>query len=115
MHLCNRLLHDYRGATLSGLWRTSRTLRAESGTRSRRSNTAGAATSFHQIESNLYERQGKGLTNFSRTHLRLRCFVVIDLKIEEFKPEFVSGVVLCTGQRSTRQTTFDEPAASIVF
>jgi predicted nuclease of restriction endonuclease-like (RecB) superfamily len=117
----------------------------------------------HQIESNLYERQGKALTNFSRTlpaaqselaqqlikdpysfdflalgpdllerdlerglldhlrslilelgkgfafvgsqyrldvggqdfyldllfyHLRLRCFVVIDLKIEEFKPEF---------------------------
>ncbi len=118
---------------------------------------------IHQIESNLYERQGKALTNFSRTlpavqselaqqlikdpysfdflalgpdllerdlergllehlrslilelgkgfafvgsqyrldvggqdfyldllfyHLRLRCFVVIDLKIEEFKPEF---------------------------
>jgi predicted nuclease of restriction endonuclease-like (RecB) superfamily len=117
----------------------------------------------HHIESNLYERQGKALTNFSRTlpaaqselaqqlikdpysfdflalgpdllerdlergllehlrslilelgkgfafvgsqyrldvggqdfyldllfyHLRLRCFVVIDLKIEEFKPEF---------------------------
>jgi predicted nuclease of restriction endonuclease-like (RecB) superfamily len=117
----------------------------------------------HQIESNLYERQGKALTNFSRTlpavqselaqqlikdpysfdfltlgpdlverdlergllehlrslilelgkgfafvgsqyrldvgdqdfyldllfyHLRLRCFVVIELKIEEFKPEF---------------------------
>jgi predicted nuclease of restriction endonuclease-like (RecB) superfamily len=117
----------------------------------------------HQIEGNLYERQGKALTNFSRTlppaqselaqqlikdpysfdfltfgadvlerdlergllehlrllilelgkgfafvgsqyhlsiadqdfyldllfyHLRLRCFVVIDLKIEEFKPEF---------------------------
>ena len=117
----------------------------------------------HQIESNLYERQGKALTNFSRTlpapqselaqqlikdpynfdflalgpdllerdlerglldhlrslilelgkgfafvgsqyhldvggqdfyldllfyHLRLRCFVVFDLKIEEFKPEF---------------------------
>jgi predicted nuclease of restriction endonuclease-like (RecB) superfamily len=118
---------------------------------------------IHQIESNLYERQGKALTNFSRAlpavqselaqqlikdpysfdflalgpdllerdlergllehlrslilelgkgfafvgsqyrldiggqdfyldllfyHLRLRCFVVIDLKIEEFKPEF---------------------------
>jgi predicted nuclease of restriction endonuclease-like (RecB) superfamily len=117
----------------------------------------------HQIESNLYERQGKALTNFSRTlpapqselaqqlikdpynfdflalspdllerdlerglldhlrslilelgkgfafvgsqyhldvggqdfyldllfyHLRLRCFVVFDLKIEEFEPEF---------------------------
>jgi predicted nuclease of restriction endonuclease-like (RecB) superfamily len=120
---------------------------------------------IHQIESNLYERQGKALTNFSRTlpavqselaqqlikdpysfdflalgpdllerdlergllehlrslilelgkgfafvgsqyrldvggqdfyldllfyHLRLRCFVVIDLKIEEFKPEFAA-------------------------
>ena len=97
----------------------------------------------HQIESGLYQRQGKALTNFGRTlpapqsdlaereleqgliehlrslilelgkgfafvgsqhhlevggqdyyldllfyHLRLRCFVVIELKIEEFKPEF---------------------------
>ena len=115
----------------------------------------GAGTALvHQIESNLYERQGNALTNFSRTlpaaqselaqqlikdpysfdflalgpdllerdlerglldhlrslilelgkgfafvgrqdfyldllfyHLRLRCFVVIDLKIEEFKPD----------------------------
>ena len=165
VHLCNRLLHDYRGGTSSGLWRTSRTLRAANGTRDSRSIEHGWSRNvlIHQIESNLYERQGKALTNFSRTlpavqselaqqlikdpysfdflalgpdllerdlerglleylrslilelgkgfafvgsqyrldvggqdfyldllfyHLRLRRFVVIDLKIEEFKPEF---------------------------
>jgi hypothetical protein len=45
VHLCNRLLHDYRGGTSSGLWRTSRTLRAANGTRGSRLNTVRAATS----------------------------------------------------------------------
>jgi len=66
----------------------------------------------HQIESDLYGRQGKAITNFPQTlpapqsdlanqllkdpyhldllfyHLHLRCYFVIDLKVEEFKPEF---------------------------
>jgi hypothetical protein len=35
-------------------------------------------------------------------HLRLRCFVVIDLKIEEFKPEFAGqNELLSFGDRRT--------------
>src|SRR3981081_2129100 len=69
MPLCNRVLHDYRGGMSSGLWRTSRTLRAANGTRDSRSIEHGWSRNvlIHQIESNLYERQGKALTNFSRT------------------------------------------------
>jgi predicted nuclease of restriction endonuclease-like (RecB) superfamily len=34
-------------------------------------------------------------------HLRLRCFVVIDLKIEEFKPEFADKMNFYLGGRRT--------------
>jgi hypothetical protein len=53
----------------------------------------------HWIESDLYSRQGKSINNFKSTllevegedfyiDLRLRCYVVVDLKVEPFKPEF---------------------------
>jgi predicted nuclease of restriction endonuclease-like (RecB) superfamily len=56
----------------------------------------------HQIESKLYQRQGQAITNFKHTlyidllfyQLHLRCFVVVDLKIGEFKPEYAGKMNL---------------------
>ncbi len=50
------------------------------------------AVLVHQIELDLYGREGQAITNYYIHllfyHLRLRAFVVIDLKVEEFRPEF---------------------------
>ncbi|MGI4878641.1 MAG: PDDEXK nuclease domain-containing protein [Janthinobacterium lividum] len=97
----------------------------------------------HQIDTGLYHRQGNAATNFARTlpthplvvggedfyldllfcHLRLRCFVIIELKTVDFRPEFAGkmnfylsavddllrhpddapsiGMILCRGRNAT--------------
>ena len=79
-----------------------------------------------QVETDLYHRRGKALTNFLvgseyhlvvgeedyyldllLNHMRLRCFVVIELKTGEFKPEYAGKMnfYLTTPDRLVKHET----------
>src|SRR3984957_18267246 len=109
---CNSLLHNCPGVITSACWKVSSPQKSAAGTPTRLSNTAGAGRSSRTTSRGLLDslralllEVGKGFAFVGSQyhleigdqdffldllfyHLRLRCYVVIDLKIEEFKPEF---------------------------
>jgi predicted nuclease of restriction endonuclease-like (RecB) superfamily len=115
-HLCNRLLHDCRGATSSGFWRTSRTLRAANGAHGRQSNTVGAATSWStRSRATFFERQGKALTNFSRTLPGEQSELVQQLIKDPYSFDFLPETALLRGDRSKIEEFKPEFAGKINF